>query len=831
MRKLVKRLTAVMLSLAMVFTCALQTGAAEGQSLSKIVLKNGTNWADDYGISYNQDTYGTDYAADGYKVEKQTSGDIWITPAGESFGRKSFSFSVMKETGETVTLSAEGLSDGTGIDEIVERSTEYGRRIRYDLIAYAGIMTENGTLTLSAQVTPAPLNVTFRTEGTGFDIFNSKEEMITGSDTAESGREYSFSVKVYSNKADSEPYVLVDGASLSATKSEADGDATKYSYKTSQLSQDTVIQVSLQKKQVSVHFLQLNPQGYTTTAVNKTLDYGSDYSFVVTPAEGYNAPQVLLLTNFNGKTTITSSGGNYTLNNIVGSALVLIGGSASAIKNSLIFNPTDGVEFLDSAGKSIGDGISPVPYGEDFKFKVRLEEGYTQSKPVVTVGGKVITADSGPVDNNTYTYTAKNITSETIVNVTGVTLNTYKITLTKGEGYTLSSNQDTVRYDETFTFRATVDAKYAANFSESDINVKGTSQADATVTSNKDTGEYQISNVKDNLTVSVNLPAAAKFSVTFPSGDGYTCDLAEPASGVEYGSTVSFKLTPKNGYQITSVSYTMGGTTIPLTPVGDGQYIINNVTADITDINVTVREVVYTVTFIESRAKDATKRTRTETYTVSRHGGLTYDKGEGKLTLPQPDKDNTSIRYLFNGWYANGEEKTEIIFGNTDAFITLEAVYGLNYDRLFDVTLESTWNTGDTYTLRLAAAWFADDLDEFKDLDIKVEDCGFFMATSEFTLNDEYMKKCIDSIQNYNRQLMLIDKNKRIYMFNFGEGSYSLNGTFTQAFGGISSQVEGRYVIAYVHVTINGGSYYYFSGQNDDVGDHQYESEYIPVKA
>lgn len=829
MRKLVKRLTAVMLSLAMVFTCALQTGAAEGTPLNKIVLNAGTQWADDYGNSYDQETYGTDYAADGYKVEKQTGGDIWITPAGESFGRKSFSFSVMKETGETVTLSAEGLSDGTGIDDIVEKSTEYGRRIRYDLIAYAGIMTENGTLTLSAQVSAAPLNVTFRTEGTGFDIFNSKDEMITGSDTAESGKEYSFSVKVYSNKADSEPYVLVDGASLSATKSEADGDATKYSYKTSQLSQDTVIQVSLQKKQVKVQFAKIYPQGYTTTAVDKSLDYGSDYSFVVTPVAGYDAPKVMLLDDFGGRTTLTSSGGNYTLNNIVGSMVVFVIGSASAIKNSLIFNPTDGVEFLDSSGSAIVDNIRPVPYGESFTFKVRLKEGYTQSKPVVTVGGKVITADSGPGDNNTYTYTAKNITSETIVNVTGVTLNTYKITLTKGEGYTLSSNQDTVRYDETFTFRATVDAKYAANFSESDIKVTGTSQTDATVTSNKDTGEYQISNVKDNLTVSVTLPDAAKFSVTFPSGTGYTCNETVNKDDVEYGSNVSFTLTPNEGYQITSVSYTMGGTTIPLTPVGDGQYIINNVTADIDEIKVTVREVVYTVTFIESRAKDATKRTRTETYTVSRHGGLTYDGREGKLTLPQPDKDNTSIRYLFKGWYADGVETKEITFGNADAFITLQAVYGLNYDRLFDVTLESTWDTGDTYTLRLAAAWFADDLDEFAGKDVKVEDCGFFMATSEFKLVDGYMKKCIDSIQNYNRQLMLIDKTKRIYMFNFGEGSYSLNGTFTQAFGGISSQVEGRYVIAYVHVTIDGVSYYYFSGQNDGVEDHEYESEHIPV--
>ena len=81
--------------------------------------------------------------------------------------------------------------------------------------------------------------------------------------------------------------------------------------------------------------------------------------------------------------------------------------------------PTYTVSLDKVAGATFSKGeTTTVDEGDNFSFKITLDKDYDQSKPVVTVDGKAITADA---DGN---YTIKNIQKDIKIIVSGIVKNT-----------------------------------------------------------------------------------------------------------------------------------------------------------------------------------------------------------------------------------------------------------------------------------------------------------------------------------------------------------------------------------------------------------------------
>lgn len=898
MRKFVKRLTAVMLSLAMVAACALQVGAETGKPVKSIVLTydSGVILKDGKYSQPFEEKYNILYKKEGYSVTKDDSGQT-ITIKGVEDAELSqdfeFSFMVQKSTGQEIACE---LVSGTTIgDGIISRSEE-NDHVRFTLLPIAMLDTDDDGNALKLKITSneAPYNITLPSG----DGINYETE---GKPTVDQGSDYTFSVTVYDQMNVPEVIKKDSLGKRTVLSSESDAsDATtggwKYDYKISSsdisgdleividikkpvnvslpasndqytvenkaqttrikygsdftftvnakpgfnvtavkadgmtlekdsapnytvsgVKHDTVVTVEVSAVKPSVTFSRFRNETFTDTAASESeqVSYGGSYSFQVTPADGYDAPTVTITGGGSNENNLRQSGSNYTLYNITQDMQVTITGKSQINKVPLIFNAVDGVTF--KKGDSDDEIKSPIDLDyntANFTFRVCLDDAHKNSTPKVTAGGKTITAkEQGHQTTGVYTYTITyKITTETIINVTGVELNTYSVKLTKSDQYTLSSNQDTVRHGETFIFRVSVDPKYEQSFIEGDRTkkIKVTGPAEQ-VNYEESTDTYTLV-VNGDITISIDGLTVTKCTVTYDGEsdqDGYTFGVDKPQT-VDYGSSASFTVTAKPGYRITAVSYTMGGVTYPLSPVGDGQYVIPNITGPVT-VKAATKEVVYTVLYNESKAP-AERRTLTKKYTVSNMDGLSWsNKGQGIFSLPASANQPVPKQYTFAGWYSGGEKQVTLQFGNEDITVSLEAKYEVNYEKLFDITLKGEWSGADnSWNLLLTATWAADEIEELRGQEIVIEDCGFFISENDFTLTQDFVGRAIDIVQGHARQLLKVDKERKIYIFNFEDKPTDLKGKFLKGFSAIPNG-KSLHVLAYARVRIGGNTYYYYS--------------------
>ena len=100
---------------------------------------------------------------------------------------------------------------------------------------------------------------------------------------------------------------------------------------------------------------------------------------------------------------------------------------------------------------------SPVKEGGSFSFSVAVNEGY-EGTPVVKTNGTELAAANG-------VYTIENISADQSVTVEGISkkLVTYTVTLTEGEGYTITAVEGSispVKQGDSFSFTVTIDDGY-----------------------------------------------------------------------------------------------------------------------------------------------------------------------------------------------------------------------------------------------------------------------------------------------------------------------------------------------------------------------------------
>ncbi len=151
---------------------------------------------------------------------------------------------------------------------------------------------------------------------------------------------------------------------------------------------------------------------------------------------------------------------------------------------------------------------------------------------------------------------------------------TYTVTLTTGEGYTLSGDKS-VEEGKDYTFTLTIADGYekSADFA---VKANGTALSEAN-------GKYTVTAVAANITVIVSgvVKKAApivKHSVTLPTGEGYT---VTGATEVVDGENYTFTLAATTGFNIDSAVVKVNGEELDNNG-NEGEYTVENVTADLT---------------------------------------------------------------------------------------------------------------------------------------------------------------------------------------------------------------------------------------------------------
>jgi hypothetical protein len=211
------------------------------------------------------------------------------------------------------------------------------------------------------------------------------------------------------------------------------------------------------------------------------------------------------------------------------------------------------VTFSTGAGYIIS-GESIATKGEGYTFTVTLSEGYEGG--VVKVNGEEVVLTDG-------SYTIEEVTETLTITVEGVALKSYAVALPTGEGYTVEGETSVV-YGEAYSFTVTIDEAY----SQSVVVVK----ANDTLIEEVE-GVYTVDSVKSDLTIVVEGIVLNTYTVTLPTGEGYTLS-AETC--VQYGKDYSFAFALTEGYEGGVVK--VNGEEVTLI---DGAYTIEKVTANI----------------------------------------------------------------------------------------------------------------------------------------------------------------------------------------------------------------------------------------------------------
>lgn len=596
--------------------------------------------------------------------------------------------------------------------------------------------------------------------------------------TYDEGTPVSFQVKVLHPERQTLT-VKAGGTTLQGTLEEESQDT--YTYTIDKLERDTAISISVKNRTFQVS-LPGSEEGYTVTPGISPVEYGGSYTFYVTPKTGYQAPTV----EVNGSPLASVGNNQYVITNITKDQTITIV-PAEKEQFRLTFNQGEGYYFTTPEGTKI-EGSQQVAYGENFQFKVVLNEDYTQSNPIVTVNNINISNQDG-------IYTISNIKADQVVNATGVQKNTYTVTMKSGNGYTLTALVSTrVTAGDPFSFTLSISNGYqkGENFA---VKANGeTLQAD-------EYGQYTYTVKKDTL-ISVEGVEATTFKAV-ASGKNATVEATNGSdpNHIAYNGSYHFTVKPDDYYEVTQVA--VNG---EVKEAVNGVYTVNNVTSDLT-ITVVTSPLSVTVQLVDEKFDNS----KTQTYTIA-------DMPEGSLALN--DAVTSSELYAFAGWYnTNGEKVTQVTPADlNNGTITLTAKWRPTFGDSLKLTAEGVQTNEDgKYTIQITTSIDFQKLSEEYNANVRITGYGTLYGAESFDTSDESIINAIldrspavqdglltqssvggKKLTNYyrNRDFSPVDFDGQWY----GLEKYSSNPMHRYAAGWMELSVGGEKVIVFSNV-------------------------------
>ncbi len=219
---------------------------------------------------------------------------------------------------------------------------------------------------------------------------------VVGAASVKEGEDYSFQVNIANGYNGTDMVVKVNGNTVVKT-----GNA----YVVNSVSGNLVITVTGVKKNAPDTYTVTLPSGNGFTASGETtVTAGSNYTFTVTVATGYDV-STLVVKNGEATLTATSTDGNvvsYTINNVQSN--ITLTATIAKIKFSVTLPTGEGYAV---------EGESEAVYGEDYTFTVYAATGYSVKDAVVKNGDVTLTGVNG-------TYTVANVTANIVITVANV---------------------------------------------------------------------------------------------------------------------------------------------------------------------------------------------------------------------------------------------------------------------------------------------------------------------------------------------------------------------------------------------------------------------------
>lgn len=219
---------------------------------------------------------------------------------------------------------------------------------------------------------------------------------VVGAANVKEGEDYSFQVNIANGYNGTDMVVKVNGNTVVKT-----GNA----YVVNSVSGNLVITVTGVKKNAPDTYTVTLPSGNGFTASGETtVTAGSNYSFTVTVATGYDV-STLVVKNGEATLTATSTEGNvvtYTINNVQSN--ITLTATIAKLKFSVTLPTGEGYAVV---------GESEAVYGEDYTFTINAVAGYSVKDTVVKNGDVTLTGVNG-------TYTVANVTANVVITVENV---------------------------------------------------------------------------------------------------------------------------------------------------------------------------------------------------------------------------------------------------------------------------------------------------------------------------------------------------------------------------------------------------------------------------
>lgn len=221
-----------------------------------------------------------------------------------------------------------------------------------------------------------------------------------------------------------------------------------------------------------------------------TVTHGTDYSFTIAFAAGQDTSAVKVYAQIgNGeKVELAKSGDGYTVTNVTDALTITVEGLKIA-KYTVTLTPTEGITYLS---ENNGTPATEAEHGSTYRFKATIDSAKYNGTLVVKNGDAVLVADSNGV------YSVENVSGSIVITVSGLTINTYTVTLTEGEGYTIAAadgSTSPVNYGGSFSFTVTINSGYIVDTLIVKANGTAIEAAD---------GKYTVSNITKNITITVD---------------------------------------------------------------------------------------------------------------------------------------------------------------------------------------------------------------------------------------------------------------------------------------------------------------------------------------
>jgi M6 family metalloprotease-like protein len=305
---------------------------------------------------------------------------------------------------------------------------------------------------------------------------------------------------------------------------------------------------------------------------------------------------------------------------------------------TVTFPTLTGVTFTPEIGS-----VSPVDSLGNFSFTVALDPAYSNSVIIVKTNGNTITPVAG-------VYTISTITSDQVITIEGVAINTYTIIATAGANGTITpSGTTTVNHGSNQSFTITPDNNYQI----STITIDGVVVTNVPV--------FTFTNVTANHTIAVafELIPVNQFQITATAGANGSI-TPNGIVNVISGNDQAFTIAPSLGYHIDSV---LVDEIYDATATTTGAYTFTNVTA-----NHTIRAVFAVNTFTITATAGANG-------SVSPSGVTTYNYSANAAITATPDNGYQIDSMFVDGVFTN--PIATYLFQNITANHTIHYTFSL----------------------------------------------------------------------------------------------------------------------------------------------------------